>query len=354
MNANIPVLVYFERWLDSVAETMLEPSSDVDLVRLEYASPQADNYAEMARAHGYQISPRTEIQEPWLGDADLLAKCPNLLAISSAGAGYDVVNVSDCTKAGVILVNQSGTNKEGVAEHAMGLMLALCKKIMSADRDMRRVKNIQRFSYTGSEMLGKTLGIIGLGQIGTRTVELCKHIFNMRVIAYDPYLTAEQIAERGGEKVEMDELFAKSDFISVHCPRTDESFGMIGKTQFDLMKPTAFFVTTARGGVHKEDDLVQALKDGKLAGAGIDVFLEEPPPLDHPLFEFDNVIATPHMAGITAESLRAATVAAVEQWLVIFSGGVPPRLINPEVWSLYCERFEKIFGRRPAALPKAA
>jgi D-3-phosphoglycerate dehydrogenase len=122
---------------------------------------------------------------------------------------------------------------------------------------------------------------------------------------------------------------------------------MIGRAELEAMKPTAFFINTSRGGTYDEDALAQALREQRIAGAGIDVFLREPPPKDHPLLQFDNVIATPHIAGMTHESTRKMATYAAEQWLDIFDGKRPPRLVNPEAWPLYCERFERIMGARP-------
>ncbi len=125
---------------------------------------------------------------------------------------------------------------------------------------------------------------------------------------------------------------------------------MFGRAQFARMKPTAYFITTARGGIHKEEELAQALRDGVIAGAGLDVWLKEPPPPDHPLLAFDNVIVSPHIAGLTDESARQMALSAAEQWIMIFSGEVPPHLINPEVWEHYSDRFGELLGFRPAAL----
>lgn len=343
-------LVYFENWIDPGWMPVLAPHKDIVVTRQSYAAPHADTWRDIAGAHGYQIAPRTELKQPWFGSAEMIARCPDLLAISSTGAGYDVIDVDACTAAGVIVVNQSGTNSDAVAEHAVALMLALANKIVISDRDIRKVKDLKRFEYVGVELRNKTVGIVGLGEIGRRTAAICKAAFNCTVLAYDPYLTAEQIAARGAQKAELDDVFRRSDFISVHCPRTSETFGMLGAPQFKLMKPTAFFVTTARGGVHKEDDLFAVLKNGAIAGAGVDVFLDEPPPLDHPLLTLDNVIATPHIAGVSQDALRAMAVGAAEQWITIFAGGVPPRLINPQAWPKYVARFEKILGIRPPAL----
>jgi D-3-phosphoglycerate dehydrogenase len=347
---NIPRLVYFEHFMNPAAVSILSGRDDLDLVRLEYATPTGENWAEMRRAHGYQTHPRTELRQPWFGDAVLLAECPNILAISSTGAGYDMIDVDDCTKAGVIVLNQSGTNKEGVAEHALGLILSLSKKISVAEKAMRSTHNLDRRLYEGNDIRGKTLGIIGIGNIGTRVAELCRGLFQMTILAYDPYLTAEQINARGGTKTDLPELLRRSDYVTVHCPRTKESFGMLGAEQFTLMKPTAYFINTARGGIHDEPALASALRSGQIAGAGLDVFLKEPPDLDHPLLQFDNVIVTPHNAGVTTESMLEMVTATAHQWIDVFHGKVPPRMVNPEAWPLYSERFTRLLGFTPAAL----
>jgi D-3-phosphoglycerate dehydrogenase len=351
MVANIRRLVYFEEFMNPAALPILEGRDDIELVRLHYATPQHETWGEIGRAHGYQIQPRTELQEPWFGNAALLARCPNMLAISSTGAGYDMIDVDDCTRAGVIVVNQSGTNKEGVAEHALGLILSLSKKIAVSERAMRTIPNMDRRKYEGNDIRGKTVGIIGIGHIGTRVAELCRGLFGMTVLACDPYLTAEQIAARGAEKVSMEEVLRRADYVTVHCPRTTETFGMLGAAQFAMMKPTAYFVNTARGGIHDEAALAAALQAGQLAGAGLDVFLKEPPPLDHPLLALDNVIVTPHNAGMTAESVLEMVTATAHQWIAIFQGKVPPRLVNPEAWPLYSKRFAEILGQAPDPLP---
>jgi D-3-phosphoglycerate dehydrogenase / 2-oxoglutarate reductase len=348
--ANIKRLAYFEKFFDPIAERTLAARPDIELMCLRYDRPESDTWPEISRAHGYQIQPRGELRDPWFGDAALLGRSPSLLAISSSGAGYDMVDVDACTAAGVIVCNQSGFNKEAVAEHALGFILALSKKIGLADKVMRREGVSDRFLYMGNDIRGKTVGIVGIGQIGTRTAELCRVLFDMPILAYDPYLTADEIAARGATKVELDELLRRSDFVSLHCPRNAETMGMIGSRQFALMKPTAFFISTARGGVHKEDDLAAALRVGQIAGAGLDVFMQEPPQPNHPLLAFDTVIATPHTAGMTEESLRDMAVATAEQWIAIFAGAVPPRLVNPDAWPRYARRFERILGFAPAAL----
>lgn len=349
MPANIKRLVYFEKFMHSVAADILGRREDIDLVRLEYAGPSAHNEEMIAGMHGYQIQPRTELREPYFGDPALIARAPRLLAIASSGAGFDMVDVDACTDAGIIVVNQSGTNKEAVAEHALGMMIALSKKIAQADKALRRTWNLERYDYVGNDIRGKTVGIVGIGQIGTRTAELCRILFGMRVLAYDPYLDAAEIRARGAEKVELDALLAGSDYVSVHCPRTAETLGMFSDAQFALMKPTAYFVNTARGGIHDEEALARALAAGELAGAGVDVWFKEPPPPDHPLMAFENVLATPHHAGMTHEALYDMAEATALQWIDIFEGKRPPRLVNAEAWDKYRGRFERILGFTPEA-----
>jgi D-3-phosphoglycerate dehydrogenase len=212
---------------------------------------------------------------------------------------------------------------------------------------MRAGPDIPRNNYIGRELLNRTVGIIGIGNVGGRLAELCRGLFKMRVLAYDPYLSAEQVTARGGEKVELDVLLREADFVSINCPLTRESRYMIGARAFGLMRPDAYFVTTARGFIHDENALAEALAGKQIAGAGLDVWEEEPPPHDHKLMAFDNVLISPHTAGATVESRENMARIAAEQVLDILDGKRPPRLINPEVWPAYCERFAGIMGFPP-------
>ena len=346
MALNRKRLVYFERFFHPIAEQILSAQDDIELVRLHFATPDTENWPEMEPACGYHISAQTELKQPWFGTAALLARCPDMLALSSTGAGYDVIDVDACNTAGVLVVNQSGTNKEGVAEHAIGLILSLSKKIGLTNRALLRGGASDRYALMGNDIQHKTVGIVGIGQIGTRMAKFCS-VFDMEVIAFDPYLTADQIAARGARKVEFSELLAQSDYITVHCPRSKETIGLFDAAAFAQMKPSAYFINTARGLIHRETALLDALVSKKIAGAGLDVFDVEPPPADHPLLQLENVVATPHTAGGTYESTMNMSRASAEQWIGIFRGKIPPRLVNPEVWPLYSERFERILGFRP-------
>jgi D-3-phosphoglycerate dehydrogenase len=345
-------LVYFEDFTDPVAVRMLDAAEHVALQRLTFDQPRAALDAAFATAHGYHALPRVEIREPWFCDAALLRRAPQLLAACSTGAGFDVIDVEACTAAGVIVCHQSGTNKEAVAEHVLGMMLVLSKKLAQVDKGLRRGVVGDRHAFTGSDIRGKTIGIIGIGAIGTRVAELCNGLFGMTVLACDPYVTAEQVAARGARKVPLEELLERSDFVTVHTPRNAETLGMLGAAQFAHMKQGAIFIQTARGGIHDEAALAEALRSGHLAAAGLDVWVKEPPPPDHPLLAMDNVIASPHNAGITHEALHGMAAGAAEQWMAIFRGEVPPRLVNPEAWPRYAARFHELLGFKPNDWPR--
>jgi D-3-phosphoglycerate dehydrogenase len=352
MASNIKRIVYFHYRMHPTAARLRELRPDIDMFHRPMEEEIEDSWAEMQSVHCYHVSGRTELRDPWFPDRRLFDRAPNLLAVCSLGAGYDTISIADCNAAGIIVCNQSGANKEAVAEHALGLMLALSKKIAQANAAMRRQENVERFLFAGNDLLGKTVGIIGIGNIGGRVAELCAGLFKMKVLAYDPNLSAEKIAAKGATKVELDELLENADFVTLHTPLNASSSNMMSYDQFKRMKRTAYFINTARGGTYNEDDLARALKEELIAGAGVDVFLDEPPSTTHPLMAFENVLVSPHNAGITREAMDNIAIFAADQWIDILDGKVPPRLINPEAWPKYCDRFEKIMGFRPQPLPQ--
>jgi D-3-phosphoglycerate dehydrogenase / 2-oxoglutarate reductase len=322
---------------------------DVRLDKLANESPDEAAAPILAAAHAYQIgSARDEIATKYHATAALLKRAPGVLIVSTNGVGYDTVNVKDCTAAGVLVLNQAGGNREAVAEHVIGMMLCLAKRIIEVDRAMRREKNLDRNLFMGNDMFGKTIGIIGIGHVGSRIAELCRGLLNMRVLACDPYLTVAEVAARGAEKVELTDLLRRADVVSVNCPLSDETRGLIGAREYALMQPHAYFISAARGHIHDETALAQALTAKTIAGAGLDVWAKEPPPPDHPLLQFDNVLVSPHTAGVTVETRANMARIAAAQILDALDGKRPPRIVNPEVWPVYAERFEKAFGVRPA------
>ncbi|MCA1401437.1 hydroxyacid dehydrogenase [Bradyrhizobium sp. BRP56] len=348
MTVNNKRVFYVKYLAHEIYVDILKKRPDVRLDRLENETPEATFAPVLADAHAYQIgAARDELAPHFHAHAELLKRAPNLLIVSSNGAGFDPVDVDACTAAGVLVVNQSGGNANSVAEHALGMMLTLSKRIIQSDRRLRREANVNRNDLIGNELKEKTVGIVGLGNVGRRIAELCRGLLHMKVIAYDPYLTADEMAKRGGEKVELDDLLRRADFVSISCPLDKNSRGMIGARQFALMQPHAYFVTTARGFIHDEKALEEALREKRIAGAGLDVWDKEPPTPDHPLLQFDNVLASPHTAGVTREARINMGRIAAEQILDALDGKRPPRIINPEVWPVYARRFEKAFGFMP-------
>jgi D-3-phosphoglycerate dehydrogenase len=271
-----------------------------------------------------------------------------LLVISTSGAGYDPVDVAACTAAGVLVVNQAGANAEAVAEHTVAMLLSLTKNIPQTDRSLRTERGVDRETFKGWNAHQRTVGIVGLGQVGRRVARICGKGLEMRVLAYDPYLTAAECEVHGATAVPLDDLLRQADYVTIHCPLNAETRGMIGPRELALMRPGAFLITTARGGIVEEGALAAALETRQVAGAGVDVWTAEPPPLDHPLLTFDNVIATYHTAGVTVDSRDAMAQWNAEQLVQIFQGTYPPRLINPEAWETFAQRFAQTFGFRPS------
>ena len=348
MTVNSIRVFYVKRFFHPIFAEILARRPAITLDKLDNDTPDAEAAPVLAGAHVFSISSaRDELDPKYYATTKLLARTPSLLLVSTTGAGYDTVNVKDCTAAGIAVVNQSGGNREAVAEHVIAMMISLSKRIGETDRVMRREAQMDRNRYMGHDIHGRTIGIIGLGNVGSRIVELARGLFAMRVLAYDPYLDRATMAARGAEKVELDALLRGVDFVSVNCPLTDETRGMIGARQYALMQPHAFFITTARGHIHDEAALAAALTEKRIAGAGLDVWAREPPPTDHPLLAFDTVIASPHSAGATMEARTNLAKIAAEQILDILDGKRPPRLLNPEVWPAFCRRFEATFGFRP-------
>ena len=330
-------------YLDIIAQ---RPEIRID--KLENDTPDATAQPILAAAHAYQIgSARDELQLRYHAHRDLLERMPNLLIISTGGAGFDTVNVKDCTEAGVLVVNQSGGNADAVAAHVLAMVLMLSKQIIQTNHALRRGTMRDRTAFMGSDIHGRTIGIVGLGNVGRRVADLCRGLFGMHVLACDPYLDETTIAARGATKVTLGELLRRADFVSINCPLDEGTRGMIGAGEFALMQPHAYFITTARGFIHDEIALAEALRSKKIAGAGLDVWNKEPPPADHPLLQFDNVLASPHTAGVTREARANMGKIAAEQLIMTLDGKRPPRIVNPQVWPIYAKRFEQTFGFGP-------
>ncbi|MGE3539006.1 MAG: hydroxyacid dehydrogenase [Candidatus Tectimicrobiota bacterium] len=339
-------------WFDdhktpNVADILLHVP-DITTHRLRFEDAAAANWAIMATCHAYCISStRDEVPEQYRGTPALMARCPELLVISTSGAGYDPVDVDACTAAGILVVNQSGANAQSVAEHTIAMLLMLGKNIMQTDRSLRQERGVDREAFKGRNAQTRTVGIIGLGEVGKRVAHLCGTGLGMQVLAYDPYLSAAECQARGATQVPLDTLLEQADYVTVHCPLNAETRGLIGEAEMARMKHDAFVINTARGGIVDEAALAAALESKQLAGAGVDVWVAEPPPLDHPLLTYDNVIATYHTAGVTTDSRALMAQWNADQLVQIFQGKYPPRLINPAAWDRYTQRFADLFGVQP-------
>lgn len=350
MAANIKRVGRLDLWLDPVFNERLESEPDIELRIAAVGGPQAAVWDVLSRAHVYQVSAAiNELPGPYQVREPLLLRCPHLICVSAGGAGLDTVDIDACTRAGIAVVNQSGANAQSVAELAFGLMLAVARKIPESDRLLHSERGFPRERLMGIEIAGSTLGLVGIGNTGSRSAAIAKG-FGMPVLAFDPLLTAEEIRRRGAEPTNLAELLARADIISVHCPLDRTTAGMFGKTQFAAMRPGALFVSTARGGIHDEAALYDAIRSGHLGGAGLDVWEVEPPALSHPLLTLPNVVATFHTAGVTRQARRNVASWAADQIVHLLRGHRPPRLVNSEVWPAFLRRYETEFGCGAAAV----
>lgn len=255
---------------------------------------------------GMVVRSRTKVRK------DLIDVCPNLKVIVRGGAGLDTIDHEYAKSKGIAVMNTPLANSKSVAELAIGYMLMLARSLYKASETMKAEK-WEKKAFTGDEIGGKTLGLIGIGNIGKETAKRAIAM-DMTVVAYDPYVTE---APNGIKLVSLDELLAQSDYISLHLPKTKESTGMIGTEQFAKMKNGVRIVNCARGGIVSEDALYEALTSGKVAGAALDVFNEEPP-TDWKLAKLDNVIASPHIGAATREA-QARVGAEVAEKLIAFA-----------------------------------
>lgn len=271
-------------------------------------------------------------------DAELIHAAPKLRVIARAGVGVDNVDLDAATARGIVVMNTPGGNTISTAEFTLGLMLALARNIPQGDASLRSGA-WDRKSFTGVELRGKTLGIIGLGRIG-REVAKRALAFEMTIIGYDPYVEAEAVKPLGIDKVSLDELYARSDFITLHSLVTDETRGMINAASISQMKPGVRIVNAARGALINDTDLAEALKRGHVAGAALDVYEFEPPPPDNPLIGLPNVIDTPHLAASTTDAQINVGIEAAQLVLDALTGGVYQNVCNPAV----LERLQKTAG----------
>jgi len=266
--------------------------------------------------------------------AERIGISDSLKVIGRPGAGYDSVDVDAATKKGIPLVYTPDGPTESVAEHVILLMLMCAKKVNSV-QDVFKSKGDfgVRTRVTGMELEGKTLGLAGFGRIGRRAGSIASAGIGMNVLVFDPFITSNDLPEGYKLTRDLGELAADSDFISLHMPFNEETRGIFGREMFAKMKPEGVLINTARGGVVDEEAMIDALKDDRIGGAGLDVYGKEPPDPDNPLLKFENVVATPHLSSFTDDGKRKMGVMVVQGVLDVLNGKEPECMVNRDIWN---------------------
>src|ERR671923_1361052 len=317
---------------DKSGEAILE--SEVEIVRL--SNPDRETLLRSIKGIHGLIAGGMKVT------ADVLAQADALEVVATPSAGYDHIDIDACTERGIPVVNNTGLNAVSVAEHTIGLMVGLAKAIPLTHQLLRTNGWQTRIPYSweqiGFELDGRAIGIVGVGNVGSRLAQRVRAAFNMTVLGYDPYVSREKMQECGAIKVDrLDDMLPQVDFLSIHAPHTKETFHIVGAPQLAKMKPTAYLMNCARGPLVDEQALVEALRNKVIAGAALDVFEPEPSRDDNPLYQMPNVIVTPHLAGVTREARKRMVIGAVEQTLQVLRGERPPRMVNPETWDQFME-----------------
>ena len=282
--------------------------------------PEAELCARIRGAHGVIVRSATKVTRKVVEAGD------ELVVIGRAGAGVDNIDVEAATERGIIVMNTPGGNTIAVAEHTIGLLLALARNLPQAHGALKAGR-WEKNKYPGVELYNKVLGVVGLGRIGSEVARRALGL-SMKVIAYDPYLTRDAAERLGVESVELDDLFQRSDFISIHTPLTKDTKNFIDAAQFARMKPGVRLINCARGGVVNESALVAAIRAGRVGGAALDVFEKEPLPAGHPLLGLEAVIVTPHLAASTEEAQSTVALAIAEQVAAVLVRGMVTNAVN--------------------------
>ena len=286
---------------------------DIEAVSYEPYITMPDLQAALRDTDGIALS-LTPLKAPEI------AAAPRLRVAARIGVGYDAVEIPALTARGIPLMVVGTANSVSVAEHAIFMMYALAKKVLFQDAAVRDDRWQDRWKEVPVDLAEKTILIVGFGRIGTRTAKRCLAM-DMNVLVYDPYVPAATIKTAGYEPVsDLDAAVPRADVVCIHCPKTPETIGMFNAARIARMKPTAYIINTARGGLIDEPALHAALSSGKLAGAGIDVFDKEPTPADNPLIKLPNTIVSAHMAGVTVESMDRMAITTVKNILSVLDG----------------------------------
>ncbi len=285
------------------------------------------------------------VRTPGRVGAQTIGQAPRLRVIGTSGFGSDNVDLAAATAAGVLVVNNPGSAESSVAEHAVALLLGLAKRLVWSDAAVRSGRPWDfRAGFPAIELEGRTVGLVGFGRIGREVARKLHTAFGMDVVVFDPLLGPAALPEWARSCPTVEEMLPLADVVSIHCALTPTTHHLFDERTLALMRPGAFLINTSRGQVVDGRALAGALRAGRLAGAGLDVYEEEPPAPDNPLLGLPNVLLTAHTAGVTAESSRRLAVAAAAQALATLAGQRPTNLVNPEVWET----------RRPAAVEEVS
>lgn len=319
--------VYAPKTMSPAGWALLEARRDVRGIGFENMLPSPDFRAALAETGAHAaILGVTPFGAPELEAARTMQ------VVARIGVGYDAIDVPALSKARVPLMIAGTANSASVAEAAMFMMMSVAKRWADLDASVKQNRWNDRWVFVPQDLFDKQLLIVGFGRIGTRTAKRAQAM-EMKVAVYDPYVSPDAIKAAGCTPVSnLDEALAQADFLTLHCPKTKETVNLIDAGRLARMKPTAFLVNTARGGIVNEPALYEALVTKKLAGAGLDVFEKEPPEPDNPLFKLPNVITAPHMAGVTREAMDRMAIAAVKNVLSVFDGApVVENVVNRDV-----------------------
>jgi D-3-phosphoglycerate dehydrogenase len=320
--------IFVTESMSQQGRALLKERDDIELVEFPNMISAGDFEAmlrQQAPVHGVALG-ATRFGEPELEASG------DMKVVTRIGVGYDAVDVPALSRRKIPLMVAGTANSPSVAEQALFMMLTLAKRAVEMHSIVKEGKWAARLGMLPYDLFGKTVLIIGFGRIGTRTAKRCLAM-EMNVLVYDPYKPAAEVKAAGCEAVgDLDAALPRADFVSIHCPKTPETVGMFNAARLQRMKPTAYLINTARGGIVEEKALYQALVSGKLAGAGLDVFEQEPPPSGHSLFELPNVIMAPHVAGVTREAVDRMSVQTARNLLSALDGEpIRQNVINQDV-----------------------
>lgn len=300
--------------LDQFVSSGIEfASQHADVVRWD--DPRAKNWHEDADGLMVRVTPLT---------ADDFARAKKLRVVAKQGVGVNLIDLAAAKAHGVIVCNTPGVNSEAVAEMGLALALAVTRRVAELDRRIRSGEVVKRINYLGIELWEKTVGVIGMGNIGTRIARKYHGAFSTKLLAYDPYAPDGCWPDIPHERVSsLNELLQRADVVTIHTPLTPETKHLIGRRELALMKETAVLVNVSRGEIVDEEALYDALKSGRIFGAGLDVFKKEPPTTDNPLVGLPNIVVTPHAAGGTRETQEKSSLVTAQQLVHVLGGGQP-------------------------------